>query len=189
MAGATHERPELIKAKINLHYDADVPIVVAVANTSVGTRKRVLTAIQDFRHKTLYVLEDGGCKVKPLREPFMELCSPKGQDGTFMWLGFGNTAYPALEYVYTFKQQTVDTRGTMCAVWTQDSCSPVSESFYGTFIGNPQVYTFSYSDINKGIRDPSIFHIPKMCREANMTMTDTMPHDNIPLTSAQYFKV
>ncbi|XP_046561531.1 uncharacterized protein LOC124270557, partial [Haliotis rubra] len=39
MAGATHERPELIKAKINLHYDADVPIVVAVANTSVGTRE------------------------------------------------------------------------------------------------------------------------------------------------------
>ncbi|XP_071115867.1 mammalian ependymin-related protein 1-like [Haliotis cracherodii] len=189
MAGATHKRPELIQAKINLHYNADGPMVVAVANTSVGTRKRLLTAIQDFKHKTLYVLEDGGCKVKPLPEPFTELCSPKGQDGKFMWLGFGETSYPALEYVYTFKQQTADTRGTMCAIWTQKACAPLSESFHGTYVGIPQVFTFSYSDIQRGIRDPSIFHIPKLCREANMTLVDALPHDDIPLLSSQYFKV
>ncbi|XP_048251585.1 uncharacterized protein LOC124122354 isoform X2 [Haliotis rufescens] len=130
LAGATHKRPELIQAKINLHYNADGPMVVAVANTSVGARKRLLTAIQDFKHKTLYVLEDGGCKVKPLPEPFTELCSPI-----------------------------------------------------------PQVFTFSYSDIQRGIRDPSIFHIPKLCREANMTLVDALPHDDIPLLSSQYFKV
>ncbi|XP_041377653.1 uncharacterized protein LOC121390022 [Gigantopelta aegis] len=44
-----------------------------------------------------------------------------------------------------------------------EKCIPLSEAFFGTVSGQRIVETIRYYDVRVGIKDPSVFDVPRLC--------------------------
>jgi len=110
-------------------------------------------------------LETKKCYRKKLWRPFRKACIPdKAKETGDFYMGAGNATLAVRGYFVEFKKRGV--RLNMEVTVTQDGCIPVGELTQGVAKGVPMMETVGFADIKPGVKDPTVFDIPKECDKA-----------------------
>ncbi|XP_002732738.1 ependymin-related protein 2-like [Saccoglossus kowalevskii] len=159
-----------------VHYDYKKAMVAA--EEYISTEKQVkVQIIQDYNSNTQYVVQAGKCTKSDLPGSIENTCVPD-----YAVYG-GRLVYglnAALEIdMYSFEGQQLGTNYSVQVLVTSKECLYFAQN---TFIDSPQVdiiMNSGYTNTTLGIKDPSVFDVPKICDHGDVIPFKAM-HDIIP---------
>ncbi|KAK6185407.1 hypothetical protein SNE40_007650 [Patella caerulea] len=128
-----------------------------------------LKIIQNFAKGMQYVidLQKQNCSSFPISQQFPKICLPAdAQLAGKIYFGIGTNRFDALSFTYY-------THGTnVTVVGTPDDCIPVIDVLRvkDSSMGTAQMTFTGFVDLTVGIRDPSIFNVPSICKQVDPSL-------------------
>ncbi|XP_002732744.1 ependymin-related protein 1-like [Saccoglossus kowalevskii] len=143
-----------------LHYDYSKEMVALEEYISAGEQQFKVKVIQDFNSNTQYVIMAGKCTKSDLPGSIDDTCIPDAAEyiGTNV---YGLDALTADSYTYNAQQMGANV--SVGVAVTANECLPFGLTI---FADQPQAETISFigfMNVTLGIKDPSVFDIPKIC--------------------------
>lgn len=164
-----HHRPSVVQGLVYVVYDYTNKRSASFANyTSEGKtrRYRLVQRYVDDKEGKLYVvdLQSDKCYQKKLKRPFRKACVPDSAQklGAF-YMGAGDNKVDAVAYKAQVKTEHYKLDVSLSV--TEQGCIPLGETVVGVARGVPLMETVGFVNIEPGIKDPSVFDIPKECEE------------------------
>ncbi|XP_041378025.1 ependymin-related protein 1-like [Gigantopelta aegis] len=162
------EKPGLIKGITRFHYDDTKDLAASFTNITLSGQDYRLHAVR--RKKTLYLvdLNTKKCHKSRIDKPFKlrKRCIPKNATCTGpFYVGSGNNKVQFNTF-NTIKRGSNKTYLNVSASVTE-KCIPLSETFFGRVSGQRIVETIRYYDVRVGIKDSSVFDVPRLCNSTS----------------------
>lgn len=184
-----HRRPGMIFEKNYLAYDAKngrkAAFITYVNNDKMSKFQIVLRHDNDEGKIYVLRLSDDKCWIKKMKKPFRKACIPddaKKTNDYYMGLkGAGGLLVSG--YEVKVKDMTV----FLSVYKLADKIIPVGETIFGKFMDTAFVHTIGYMDITAGIKNETVFDVPKQCDEHNPEMEEILNEYLLHKTSIMGF--
>lgn len=164
---------EHFRAGLNVSYDyTNKRLRVLIEERTPNNKKKILEAISLYNNNTMYLIDhtSNTCTSEQLNESMIQDCVPKDAVlETSPVLG-GSLKTNLYRFSRTDHDEDVD----FIEVRTQDNCFPVDVFAASNRFGVDENF---FWDITLGIKDPSVFNIPPICKKTN---SDDVDHPMLP---------
>lgn len=145
----------------DIHYDYNRKMVAATESGTSGGQEFHLNVIQDFNKNKQFLIMQGTCKISVLPGSIDDTCLPDTAvfGGTF---AYGLDGFQGDLYYLSGEQMGVNVSAYI--VVTKNECLPFSQSVFLSQPAADTIAVMGYTNTTLGIKDPTVFEIPKICR-------------------------
>ncbi|XP_052816372.1 mammalian ependymin-related protein 1-like [Mya arenaria] len=150
---------------LQLSYDASGRRIYVLEQLQTGNITETYTLIQLYNENMQYIIHNGTCTGGKLGSWDNRNCIPDNATaGTNFILGHQQSAL-VTPYMWNLAD------GTSLTMTVTDNCTPLSELTYGTREGTSFLSGVDFNNINLGIKDPTVFVVPDICKQQALGQT------------------
>ncbi|KAH3863091.1 mammalian ependymin-related protein 1-like [Dreissena polymorpha] len=155
----------LAQALIKFSFDGNGKRVYSVEQVIVGNQSDTYTILQLYNQGQQYVIHNGVCSRGSLETWGNKGCIPDTAtvSGTYQ-LGYGQNIW-ITTYSWSIPSPTASV-----SLGVTDNCVPVVEIFTGQQEGTSFLALQGFQNITLGIKDPSVFVVPDICKHQSTSV-------------------